>query len=353
MPLTGQFAELWYFLIVTGIAYLGSGLITPPNIRFSLRNNIIADPNERSIHTEPIPTAGGLGFGLVIILIQIVLGTMLVALPMGSMLIKLGIISLPVIGLGLFDDIFHCRVRYKLPGQVLIALLMFYAGFRVTYLTNPLGELLHLNWSALPVTVLWFLLIMNAINLIDGLDGLAAGISCIVGIVLAIIGFMTSNMMILTLTAILIGSNAAFLKYNFYPARIFMGDTGSLLIGLNIAAISTAGATTYKGITTMTLLVPVIALAIPLIDTGLAVFRRIGKGSIFKADKSHLHHYLLKLGWSQKTIALVTYFITCLFGLAAIGFSFSSHKILFSLLVLLMAVLVIIAYYIIHKGQKQ
>lgn len=132
-----------------------------------------------------------------------------------------------------------------------------------------------------------------------------------------------------------------------------MGDTGSLLIGLNIAAISTASSSTFKGITTMTLMVPVIVLAIPIIDTGLAVFRRIGTGSIFRADKAHLHHYLLRLGLSQQTIAYITYFVTGLFGLAAIGFSFSPRKVLFSLVVLLMAVLIVTTYYIIHKGQKK
>ena len=342
-----------YFLLLTAIAWLSSRIVIPLNIGFSQKNEIVARPNDRNIHSVPIPTAGGLGFGLIMVLMQIVLGWLYLSRGYGGSLIKLGIISLLVIALGLFDDIFRSRVRYKLLGQILIALLMFYAGYRVSFLTNPLGNHFLLGWLSLPVTVLWFLLTMNAINLIDGLDGLASGITCIVSLVLAVIGFMSKNPLVLCLTAILLGTNLAFLKYNFYPARIFMGDTGSLLIGLNIAAISTAGNTTFKGITTMTLMVPIIALAIPLIDTGLAVFRRIGRGSIFRADKAHLHHYLLMLGLSQKTIALITYFITCLFGLAAIGFSFSSHKILFSLVVLLLTTLIIFAYYLIHKGQKR
>jgi UDP-GlcNAc:undecaprenyl-phosphate/decaprenyl-phosphate GlcNAc-1-phosphate transferase len=345
---------LWMYVAVLAAAYLGTRLLVPVNIRFSRQYGWLAHPNERTIHTVPMATAGGLSFGLVMVLLQLILGWQFWKQGLGGSLIKLGLISLLVIGMGLFDDRYKSRVRYKLLGQILIALLMYYAGYKVFYLTNPWGDHFLLGWLSLPVTVIWFLLTMNVINLIDGLDGLAAGITCIVSLVLAVIGFLSNNPLVLALTAILLGANLAFLKYNFFPAKIFMGDTGSLLIGLNIAAISTAGNPSYKGITTMTLIVPIIALAIPIIDTGLAVFRRGVKGaSIFRADKAHLHHYLLKLGLSQTTIALITYFITALFGLAAIGFSFSSHKILFSLVVLLLTVLIILAYYLIHRGQKQ
>lgn len=313
----------------------------------------MAAPNERSIHTRPVPTAGGLSFGVVTVLLQLYLGWLNRGQEYGSLLLYLGLASTLIIALGLFDDKCVSRVRYKLGGEILAGLLMFYAGYRVSYLTNPWGADFQLGWLSLPVTVAWFLITMNAINLIDGLDGLASGIACIVSLVLASIGFITRNPLVLILTAILLGTNLAFLKYNFYPAKIFMGDTGSLLIGLNIAAVSTAGNTTFKGITTMTLMVPIIVLAVPIIDTALAVFRRsIRGGSIFRADKAHLHHYLLKLGLSQKAIALIAYFITFLFGLAAIGFSLSSHKVLFSLLVALLAALVILAYYLIHRGLK-
>jgi len=346
-------AIILQFALLMAAAYLGTRILVPLNINFSQKTGTMAELNDRTIHTIPVPTAGGLSFGLIIIFLQAMMGWIYIGSDFGSSLLKLSGISLLVLALGLFDDKYHSRVIFKLSGQILITLLMFYAGYRVSYLTNPLGENFALGWLSLPVTIIWFLLTMNAINLIDGLDGLASGITCIVSIVLAVIGLITGNPLIMILTAILLGSNLAFLKYNFYPAKIFMGDTGSLLLGLNIAAISTAGNTTFKGITTMTLMVPIIAMAIPIIDTVLAVFRRIGKGNIFKADKAHLHHYLLKLGLSQKAIALISYFITFLFGLAAIGFSFSSRKVLFSLVVLLMAVLVIIVYYTIHKGQKK
>lgn len=340
-------------LLILIVSYVGTRILVPLNIKFAQRSRTVATPNARSIHTVPIPTAGGLSFGIICISMQIVFGVIYWNTPYGGSLIKLGVISMLMIVIGFIDDKYQIRVRYKLLGQILITLLMFYAGYRVTYLTNPLGNHFLLGWISLPLTIFWFLLTMNAINLIDGLDGLASGITCIVSVVLAIVGFMSRNPLVVILATILFSTNLAFLKYNFYPAKIFMGDTGSLFIGLNIAAISTASSTTFKGITTMTLMVPVIVLAIPIIDTGLAVFRRISTGSIFRADKAHLHHYLLRLGLSQQTIAYITYFITGLFGLAAIGFSFTSRKVLFSLVVLLMAALIVTTYYIIHKGQKK
>ncbi len=345
--------QTWLQLSLTLItAYLSTRLLVPLNIRLSFKHGILATPNERSIHTYPIPTAGGLSFGFVMITLQLVLGIINWNNGYGISLVKLSGISILLMLFGFIDDKYQSRARYKLFGQIFISILMYYAGYRVIYLTNPLGNHILLGLASLPVTIFWFLLTMNAINLIDGLDGLASGITCIVSIVLAVIGIMAYNPLVLTLAMMLLGSNLAFLKYNFYPAKIFMGDTGSLIIGLNIAAISTAGITTFKGITAMTLMVPIIVMAIPIIDTFLAVFRRIGKGSIFKADKAHLHHYLLKIGLSQKAIALLTYFITALFGLAAIGFSFSSHKVLFSLLVALMSILIISLYILIHRGLK-
>ncbi|HOD17339.1 MAG TPA: MraY family glycosyltransferase [Candidatus Cloacimonadota bacterium] len=343
----------WLFPLLLLIAYIATVLLVPVNIRFSKKHEFISVPNERSIHKQPMPTAGGLSIGIVLVCLQIIIGLFNLSQEFGKYLLALGGISVVIIIVGMLDDRFHLRVRYKFLGQIIVAVLMFLAGYRVCYLTNPLGADFQLTWMSLPVTLIWFLITMNAINLIDGLDGLAAGITCIVSVVLAVIGFLGHNPPVLVLTALLLGTNLAFLKYNFFPAKIFMGDTGSLLLGLNIGAVATAGNATFKGITTMTLMVPVIALAIPLLDTLLAVVRRsLRHESIFKADKSHLHHYLLRLGLSQSSIALLIYFITALFGLAAIGFYFSSNKILFSLLVLLMAVLIILGYYLIHKGQK-
>jgi UDP-GlcNAc:undecaprenyl-phosphate GlcNAc-1-phosphate transferase len=156
---------------------------------------------------------------------------------------------------------------------------------------------------------------------------------------------MNHNPFVAFMSLIMAGSILAFLYYNFYPAKIFMGDTGSMFIGLNIAAISCSGSSQFKGVTALTLLVPIIGLFLPFLDIFLAVFRRLRSGvNIFKPDKAHLHHKMLDLGLSQKTVALLGYLITFLFGLIAFGFSFSTKKLLFLILVFLLSGLLIISY---------
>ncbi len=343
----------WQYLGAFLIAFGATMFLVPVNIRFSAKNGLIAYPNERSIHLRPIPSSGGQSFGLVSSILCIGFGLINLHQIIGTALLKLGVICLLLLFFGYIDDRYTSKVKYKLIWQTGVSLMMFFAGFKVIIITNPFGESITLGWLSLPVTILWFLLIMNSMNLIDGLDGLASGIATIVFMVLAVVGILEQNSSVVLVCLILIGANLAFLRYNFYPARIFMGDAGSLFLGLNIAAISTTSSAQYKGIATMTLIVPIIALAIPLIDTALAVFRRLGSGNIFKADKAHLHHYMLNLGFSQRTISYIAYFITFLFGLAAIGFSFTSQKVLFSLLIALLAAMIIIGYVIMHKGMKK
>jgi UDP-GlcNAc:undecaprenyl-phosphate GlcNAc-1-phosphate transferase len=195
---------------------------------------------------------------------------------------------------------------------------------------------------------------MNAINLIDGIDGLASGICVIVCAVLLVVGIKESNSIVIALSAFLLAGNLAFLRFNFYPAKIFLGDTGALFNGLVLAAISTAGNRQYKGITSMTLIIPLSVLAVPLIDMFLAIFRRIrGGNNIFTPDKKHLHHIMLSLGLSQRTVAIIVYFMTLLFGLIAIGFSFSTKKILFSVLLCLLTMAVVVSYIFMRKGRKE
>ncbi|HHE37797.1 MAG TPA: undecaprenyl/decaprenyl-phosphate alpha-N-acetylglucosaminyl 1-phosphate transferase, partial [Candidatus Cloacimonetes bacterium] len=251
--------------------------------------------------------------------------------------------------LGYLDDKRKFTAKYKLLFQIGIACLMYYLGFKIKILTNPFGDDIILGIISFPLTIVWFLLVINAFNLIDGIDGLASGIAVIVNLVLFAVGLLFSNKMIMLLALTLIGSNMAFLKYNFYPAKIFMGDTGSLFIGFNIAAISVTGSIQFKGITTMTLLIPIIALTFPISDTFLAIVRRIKKKeSIFLADKEHIHHKMMESGYNQKTISIIGYTITFLFGLIAFGFSFASKEIL--LVILLLLIILLALFFIFTKG---
>lgn len=331
-------------LLAALFTHLVTHLLVPLNIRISTRFNIVARPSERRIHQCVIPEGGGLSFAIPILLVQLVMGFFVFDGPAGIMLVQLAGMEVLILIMGLADDRFETKAMFKFLSQLGIALLMYYIGFRVEFLTNPLGKDFMLGWVSLPATIIWYLAVLNAINLIDGLDGLATGIAVIVCLVLLVVGLKAGNNQVLLLSSLLLAGTSAFLFYNFHPARIFLGDTGALFIGLNIAAISTAGAEQFKGITSMTLMIPLAVLAIPLIDVVLAVFRRIGMGSIFKADKAHIHHIMLAFGLSQKAISIIVYIVTLLFGLIAIGFSFSTKKVLFSVLLGISALMVVAAY---------
>lgn len=339
-------------LFAIGI-FLGTHLLIPLNIRISHRFGFVAHPNERRIHLHSKPEAGGLSFAILIVIAQAIVGIIHYPSFTGISLLRLAMVGLLAIALGLFDDKYESRARYKFLWQIALGVIMYFINYRVIYLTNPLGEHFILGWLSFPATILWYVIMINSINLIDGIDGLASGIAAIVSLVLLVVGWLGKNELVIIQASFLLAGNLAFLRHNFYPAKIFMGDTGTLFIGLNIAAISTAGSSQFKGITTMTLMIPLAVMAIPLIDVLLAIFRRLSGGNIFKADKQHIHHTMLGFGLSQKAISIMMYIATLLFGLIAIGFSLSSKKVLFSVLLGLMALMVIIAYIIMRQEQKK
>ncbi|MDP2173927.1 MAG: MraY family glycosyltransferase [Candidatus Cloacimonadaceae bacterium] len=344
---------LWKILPLAIIVFGLTHLLVPINIRFSNRFGIVARPAERRVHKYSIPEAGGLSFALPIIAMQIVFALISNDPNMRRMLIQFSGVELLTLTTGIFDDRFESSARFKLLWQFIIGLLMYLIGFKVEFLTNPLGSHFTLGWMSLPITILWYMVVLNAINLIDGLDGLATGICVIVSAVLCIVGFREHNIQVIALSALLFAGSLAFLRYNFHPAKIFLGDTGALFIGLNIAAISNAGTEQYKGIASMTLIIPLAVLAVPLLDVFLAIFRRIRVGNIFAADKAHIHHAMLASGLSQKQISIIVYIVTLLFGLIAIGFSFSSKKVLFSLLMAVLMLMVIAAYILMRWEKKK
>lgn len=339
------------------LSFILTYLLVPLNIKFSRKFKLIDYPHERGIHKKEIPLAGGLSFAIPILILQILLyfNYKLFGFEkaIGLQILKLAIGSFFILILGYLDDKRKFTARYKLVFQIIIIIAMYFMGFRMTLLTNPFGEGINLGLLSFPMTIVWFIFVINAFNLIDGIDGLAAGIVVITTAVLSAVSIVFSNQLIALLALIIMGSNLAFLRYNFYPAQIFMGDTGSLFIGFNIAAISIFGASQFKGITTMTLLIPITVLIIPISDTIMAIFRRIKrKKNIFQADKEHIHHKLLEIGLSQKSIAVICYFVTFLFGLIAFGFSFVSKEILLVILILLTLIVLIILYFIFKKGKR-
>lgn len=342
-----------YIILAAIFIFVSTQLMVPIVIRFSIRHGILALPSERRIHKHSTAQAGGLSFALPIILMQLLLSLFTRGDDISRLFFELSAVSTVALTLGLLDDRFESPARYKLLWQILLGVVMYIIGYRVQIITNPLGEHFILGWISFPVTVIWYVVVINAINLIDGMDGLATGISAITCLVLLTMGIMERDILVISLSLFLFAGLLAFLRFNFHPAKIFLGETGTQFIALNIAAISTTGASQFKGITSLTLIIPLAALAIPMLDVALAIFRRIGSGSFSKADKAHIHHTMLDFGLSQRAVSIIVYFVTFLFGLIAIGFSLTNKKILFSLLMLMLALVVIVSYILMRMEKKK
>ena len=311
-------------LLAFAAALLVSLVTTPLVRRLALRYELKDHPHERKVHDKSIPHLGGiaifLGFlsGFAVFWYFDKPLAMLILNRFWGVFVGAFIIIL----LGIYDDIKGANFYQKFTGQILAAGFVVWSGYTITAITNPFGGQIMLGILAVPATILWIVSITNAINLLDGLDGLAAGVSIIVCFTLLLISYNTGspnmmNVKVLVMTIILIGAIIGFLRYNFNPAVIFMGDTGSLFLGFTISCIALEGS--YTAPTTVAILVPIIALGVPIIDMILAIYRRTRKGTHpFRADREHVHHKLLDLGMSHKNAVIVIYFITVLFCIIAI-----------------------------------
>jgi len=212
--------------------------------------------------------------------------------------------------LGVWDDAWSARARWKLLACCAISLAMYALGFRILSVSNPFGAPIQLGWLALPVTLFWFLGCINAINLVDGMDGLASGVVLFACAALFTTSMFFGNAPSALLSAALAGALLGFLVFNFHPASIFLGDSGSLLLGFLVACIGLRGA--QKSQTVVALLIPVIALGLPIVDTALAILRRSLKAlPFFVSDRQHIHHKLLEMGMSHRLAVLLMYG-TCL-----------------------------------------
>jgi UDP-GlcNAc:undecaprenyl-phosphate GlcNAc-1-phosphate transferase len=307
------------------LAALLSMTLTRLMIPLSLRTGIVDRPDGfRKLHDKPTPRLGGVGIYLAFVVSLFILfhagRWTYVAEVIKDNLAQFRPI---VIGasaallLGVIDDALNLRPRWKLLWQVVIATVSFAAGLRIWAIGNPFGNVVSLGLLSLPLTVLWFVGCMNAVNLLDGLDGLASGACLFVGITLFLVSLETFNLLGMCLMAAFSGAVLGFLVFNFPPARIFLGDSGSMLLGYLIAALSLVGAT-MKAEAAVALLIPVIAMGLPIIDTALAIVRRwYARSPISMPDRGHIHHVLVKMGYSPRRTVLVLYAISVLLGVAA------------------------------------
>jgi UDP-GlcNAc:undecaprenyl-phosphate/decaprenyl-phosphate GlcNAc-1-phosphate transferase len=285
--------------------------------------------SSRKVHAKPVPRLGGVAIVLafnapITALLFVDSGVALIFREQRDLILGLYIGGFAIAALGLYDDLYGAGARLKFSVQTGVALLLYAIGFRIEILSWPFGPPLALGMLALPFTVLWIVGVINAINLIDGLDGLAGGVALFVVATSFILAFSRHDVLVSLAMAALGGAVLGFLIFNFNPASIFMGDTGSMFLGFVLAAIAVK--TSTKSGTTVAMLVPVIALGLPIMDTLLAMIRRAVLGrSLFDADKDHIHHRLMsRLRLSQRSAVLVLYALCCLFALTALGLAFAN-----------------------------
>ncbi|MDU1490498.1 MAG: MraY family glycosyltransferase, partial [Staphylococcus epidermidis] len=276
-----------YTLLLIAFTMIVSLIITPIIIVISKKLDLVDRPNFRKVHTKPISVMGG----------TVILFSFLIGIWLGHPIERevkpliLGAITMYMVGL--IDDIYDLRPYLKLAGQIVAALIVTFYGITIDFISLPIGPTIHFGIFSIPITVIWIVAITNAINLIDGLDGLASGVSALALMTIGFIAILQANIFI-----------------------IMICDSGALMIGFIIGFLSLLG---FKNITFIALFFPIVILAVPFIDTLFAMIRRMKKGQhIMQADKSHLHHKLLALGYTHRQTVLLIYSIAIMFSLSSV-----------------------------------
>ncbi len=312
------------FLLRVGAALLAAGILSflfTPLVKILARKVGAMDvPHDsRRMHDHPIPRMGGLAIFIGFLLTTLVFCREL-RTDRGLQSILLGAIVIVI--LGVFDDRNSLSAKLKLVVQLIAAaIVVFYGDLRIDKLTNPFGSSLYDFWDlgvfSYPITILWIVAITNAVNFIDGLDGLACGVSCISSINMLVIALLVSDAKVAILTAALTGACLGFVPYNFNPAKIFMGDTGSTFLGFLLATVSIQGL--FKAYAAISFIVPFLLLGLPIFDICFAVIRRVASGrNPMEADRGHFHHRLIDMGFTQKQSVAIAYVLTGILGLAAV-----------------------------------
>ncbi len=295
-------------------ALLAALLLTPLTGLLARTVGAMDRPSDRSVHTHPVPCLGGIAIYLSFAAPTLVAGLWSVAVVRGLLL---G--GLLIVVVGVVDDLWGMTAVAKLIGQVAAAAVLVGFGTQISWIGNPFGGIISLGILSVPLTIVWIVAFTNVLNLVDGLDGLAAGIAGIAAISLTVVALRTGQPWLgALLAAALAGSTLGFLPYNFNPARIFMGDAGSLFLGLALAAISVEGM--LKSTAALAVGIPLFVLGVPIFDTGFAILRRLRKGvPVHSADGDHLHHRLIKRGLSHRQAVLAMYGVTAWLGLGALA----------------------------------
>lgn len=331
---------VWLRIVLSvAIAFAISFAATPAVKTFAQKVGAMDVPNEvRRVHDHPIPRMGGMAI-FIGFLLSVVLFADITRQVRG---ILLG--AVVIVACGAIDDVVSLHAWTKLFIQIAAAVIAVLHGVVIEVLRNPIifgqdGALI-LGVLSIPVTILWIVGITNSVNLIDGLDGLAVGVSTISSMTMFVVALLVSESNIAVILAALMGACIGFMPYNLNPAKIFMGDTGSLMLGYVLATVSAIGM--FKFYAVVTFVVPILALALPLFDTTFAFFRRIVHGqSPMTPDRGHLHHRLIDMGLTQKQAVAILYAVSAILGLCAVVLAASgSVRLWLFLFAVVMAVIV-------------
>ncbi|MDF7638569.1 MraY family glycosyltransferase [Lactobacillus sp. ESL0791] len=306
-----------FFLVIIQVA------ITPFIRRLAFVLGAVDDPNARRVNKSPMPTLGGLGIFVTFnIGVFVLLREQFPTHEAFSILLASSVIVLT----GIIDDIMELKPKQKMFGIFVAALIIYFlAGIRMNVLNLPfVKHPIDLGWWSLPITIFWILALTNAVNLIDGLDGLADGVAMISLTTMGIVGYFflhTKQLYIPIACFMLAACLLGFLPYNFHPAKIFLGDTGALYIGFMIAVLSLKG---LKNVTFISLLIPIIILGVPITDTIYAMIRRkLNNRPVSQADKHHLHHQLMRMGLTHRQTVLTIYALSLIFSFISLLFLLS------------------------------
>lgn len=314
MPIQLQtLGDILAALLTAGILTL---IATPVVRRLAFQVGAVDIPRDnRRMHSHPIPRMGGLAifFGFIL--------SALLFMPHTPQLRGMLLGGVVIVILGVFDDIYDLPAKLKFVVQILAALIAISSGNCITHLSNPNIFSSNPIWSlgilSVPITIFWIVGITNAVNLIDGLDGLACGVSTISSLTMMVIALTLMDAPAAILMAALSGACIGFLPFNLNPAKIFMGDTGSTFLGFILAVASIQGL--FKLYTIISFAVPFLMLGLPIFDTCFAIFRRVSTGqSPMSPDRKHIHHRLIDMGFSQKQAVSVLYLISAILGLSAV-----------------------------------
>jgi len=338
------------------IATFSALVITPVVRRLCERFKLLDVPADgRRVHTSAIPRLGGVAIylSLLLALSSLLFVSNLVTESLQfytPVLLKVLIPASLVLLLGVYDDLRGANAVVKFVGLGLIASLFYAMGGRIEALAVPFVGVVHFPpVIGFVLTVFWLVAISNAFNLIDGMDGLATGAALFSSVVILVVALSGGHLVMSVVTIVICGALAGFLRYNFNPASIFLGDSGALFVGFLLAALSLMGA--QKATTAIAVITPILAFGLPVVDTTVTMARRlIGRRPIFQGDGEHIHHMLLKRGWSQRRVVLILYSVCAMFGLlAALSTKTSSPMTGFVLFVIAAAVIVAVGQLRYHE----